>query len=234
MQKDKKSFVLFMDLEDTIDNLSDGQAGKIFKAIFDYQRTGETNLKGTLKTLFLGIKNTLDRNEQKWEEIRKKRSEAGKRHTGNQYTRTKQNEKQTNLEQMEQNGTNGTVSVSGSVNVNDNVSVSVSGSVINNNITTLPTPTLDELRSYCLENGMDDLDYEYFYNYYESNGWVNKNGNPIKNWKSKIKIWYKDDKEHGKLKGQEKKYDTKTIFTERETGRDFQYDEKGNKHYVDN
>lgn len=188
MQKDRKSFVLFLDLKETVDSLSDGQAGKLFKAIFQYQKTGEVNLKGTLNTLFFSIKNQLDRNEKKWEEIKQKRSEAGKRHTGNQYTRAR-------MEQMEQNGTNGTVNVS----VNDNVNVSVSGSVINNTTETPHTPTLEELRSYCLENGMEDFNYEKFYNHYESNGWINKNGSEIKNWKAKVRYWYKDDEQNGKL-----------------------------------
>lgn len=61
------------------------------------------------------------------------------------------------------------------------------------------TPTLDELRSYCLENGMEDFNYEKFYNHYESNGWLNKNGTEIKNWKAKVRYWYKDDEQNGKL-----------------------------------
>ena len=204
MQKDRKSFVLFLDLKDTVDSLSDGQAGKLFKAIFHYQKTGEVNLKGTLNTLFFSIKNQLDRNEKKWEEIKQKRSEAGKRHTGNQYTRAK-------MEQMEQNGTNGTVNVSVNDNVNVNVSVSEKEKkkekkdgtnddflTPTNNVST-HTPTLDELRSYCFENGMEDFNYEKFYNHYESNGWLNRNGTEIKNWKAKVRYWYKDDEQNGKL-----------------------------------
>jgi hypothetical protein len=74
-----------------------------------------------IKLAFIPIKSSLDRNEQKWEETRVKRSEAGKKHTGNQYTRRNK------MEQMEQNGTNGTVNVHVNVNehvpVNDNVNV---------------------------------------------------------------------------------------------------------------
>lgn len=62
------------------------------------------------------------------------------------------------------------------------------------------TPTLSELCSYCRENDMSGFDYENFYNYYESNGWINKNGTPIKNWKAKVNYWYKNDLESGKIK----------------------------------
>lgn len=65
---------------------------------------------------------------------------------------------------------------------------------------TSPPPTLSELRSYCYENNMEDFDYEYFYNYYEATEWIDKNGNQIKNWKNKLRNWYKRDEEKGRLK----------------------------------
>lgn len=61
-------------------------------------------------------------------------------------------------------------------------------------------PTLSELRSYCYENDMGNFDYENFYNYYEANGWLNKNGTEIKNWKAKVNYWYKKDLESGRIK----------------------------------
>lgn len=61
-------------------------------------------------------------------------------------------------------------------------------------------PTLSELRSYCYDNNMGNFDYENFYNYYEANGWLNKNGTEIKNWKAKVNYWYKKDLESGKIK----------------------------------
>ena len=66
--------------------------------------------------------------------------------------------------------------------------------------TTPPTPTLDELRSYCFGNGMQDFDYEKFYNHYQSCGWVDKNGKAIADWKAKVKYWYDEDKKKGRLK----------------------------------
>lgn len=91
------------------------------------------------------------------------------------------------------------------VNVNDNVNDNESereskerDSVLSS--TPSLTPTLSELRSYCYENDMSGFDYDNFYNYYEANGWINKNGTPIKNWKAKVNYWYKKDLETGKIK----------------------------------
>ena len=125
----KDSFILYLEQKAIFDELDNEEAGMLIKAIFEYQSTGESpNLDKSLKLAFIPFKNSLDRNESKWEETKKARSEAGKKHKGNQYTNgTKWNK----MEQMEQNGTNGTVNVH--VNVNDNVNVNDSVSVNDNN-----------------------------------------------------------------------------------------------------
>ena len=53
-------------------------------------------------------------------------------------------------------------------------------------------PTLDEVRAYCNERN-NLVDPEAFIAFYQSNGWkVGKN--PMKNWKSAIITWEKNDK----------------------------------------
>ena len=99
---------------------------------------------------------------------------------------------------------NGVIEETPNVNVNDNVNVNVNENVVvvEDNKTTEQqphTPTFNELRSYCVENGMEDLDYEYVFNYYEDSNWVDTNGNKIKNWKLRVRTWYKNDKKNGKL-----------------------------------
>lgn len=124
----KNSFILYHDQKQVFDELTDEQAGKLIKAIYEYNINGKVKLTGALRLVFIPFKTAFDRNNEKWDETAEKRSEAGKKHTGNQHTRKKQQD----LEQMEQvfqNGTNGTVSVSVSGSVNDNVSVNVNDSV---------------------------------------------------------------------------------------------------------
>lgn len=73
------SFVLYKDFEETINILTDEQAGRIFKAIFEYERTGEIpELDQILKVTFIPIKQSLDRNGNKWAEECNRRKEAGK------------------------------------------------------------------------------------------------------------------------------------------------------------
>ena len=197
MEKGKKSFIMYLDYKEQLEDLSDKELGTLIRAIFQYiEDETEPSFKGKLRIAFKFIRSTLDRDSQKWEDIKKKRSEAGKRHTGNQYTRQKMEQ----MEQMEQNGTNGSVSVNDSVNVNDNVSVSVINNNNDNGTLALDTPTLTQISDYCSEKGYNGFDYEIFYYYYQANGWVDKNGTEIKNWKAKVNYWYKKDLESGRIK----------------------------------
>ena len=217
----KNSFILYYDQKEVVDELDDEQAGKLFKAIYEYNVNKKITLKGALKLVFIPFKTSFDRNDDKWEDTKEKRSEAGKRHTGNQYTRKKEMEQ---MEQVFQNGTNGTVSVSvnGSVSVSDSVSVSV------NNIPDTHTPIFE----YCLftfpnfEKKSLEKSCKKFFNYYKEKKW-----NGVNDWKIKVEQWVEDDIDNGKIKKQEnEKINTKNFY-EDENGI-FKYDSEGVKHYV--
>ena len=78
--EDKKSFVLYTEYEEPISDLSDEEAGKLFKEIFAYVRSGtENNLEGVAKMAFKFIKKDIDINNQKYAETLEKRREAGKK-----------------------------------------------------------------------------------------------------------------------------------------------------------
>ena len=74
----KNSFVLYKDYEELFDRLSDEEAGQLIKAIFDYERSGELpELPRLLEFILLPIKNTLDRDSDKYDKIVEKRRKAG-------------------------------------------------------------------------------------------------------------------------------------------------------------
>lgn len=55
-------------------------------------------------------------------------------------------------------------------------------------------PTVDDFRQYCIEKGyMSELGEKAF-DYYDSAGWKDSKGNPVKNWKQKlIAVWFKPE-----------------------------------------
>lgn len=53
-------------------------------------------------------------------------------------------------------------------------------------------PTIEEIQKYCLEKNYG-IDTQYFYDYYESNGWkVGKNA--MKDWQATIRTWQRRNK----------------------------------------
>jgi hypothetical protein len=50
-------------------------------------------------------------------------------------------------------------------------------------------PTLGEVKIYFSQKGMNELEAEHFYQFYEMKQWISKKGNPHKNWKSLAYGW---------------------------------------------
>lgn len=80
MDKEKISFLMYLDYEEQFSLLSDEELGQLMRAIMQYEKTRNIpELKGVVKMAFSFIKQQLDRDEEKWQEEKKKRSEAGKK-----------------------------------------------------------------------------------------------------------------------------------------------------------
>jgi DNA-binding MarR family transcriptional regulator len=54
-------------------------------------------------------------------------------------------------------------------------------------------PSIEEIRSYCLEKS-SRVDPEQFFNFYESNGWM-VGKNHMKDWRAAVRTWEKREKE---------------------------------------
>lgn len=76
----RDSFVLFTDIKEVVEALTDEQKGVLFQAILDYQTDKEPVIDDPVaKVAFIPIKQSLDRNNRKWEKEKNSRSEAGKK-----------------------------------------------------------------------------------------------------------------------------------------------------------
>lgn len=104
---EKKSFVMYADYQKHIARLSDGDAGKLMKAIFAYVNgSDEVQLSPAADMAFSFIKERIDHDTEKWNAICQKRSEAGKK--SGESRRSKQTRtKRTSVPFVEQKQTNG-------------------------------------------------------------------------------------------------------------------------------
>lgn len=89
MDKDKKSFLIYLDYKEHFDLLTDEQLGMLMRAIMEYESTGkEPKIDGVLKMAFSFIKKQLDRDREKWKEEKNKKSEAGKKGMAKRWAKT--------------------------------------------------------------------------------------------------------------------------------------------------
>lgn len=169
----KNSFVLYTEQKEVIDNLSDEDAGKLFKGIFEYALGNEPEFNNLLKLVFIPIRQQLERNAKKYSEIKEKRRIAGAK-GGKQKVANRANANFAKQSQANQ-----------AVNVNDNVHVNDNDNNIN--IKKIIKPKIEEIKSYCLERN-NSINPIQFFDYYESKGWL-IGKNPMKDWKACIRTW---------------------------------------------
>lgn len=193
--KKRESFVFHRDWFDVISKRDDATRLEVYDAIMEKVFNNSEKALSDLASVVMDfVIPQINRDTQKWVDIREKRSKAGAKHNGNQYvTKLEQNGTNgTSVPTLEQNGTNGTVSVSVSVdNISkDNVILKEKEDTkvsIKKNNKIFVKPTIEEIDAYVKEKGYH-IDAESFFNFYESKGWV-VGKSPMKNWKSACGTW---------------------------------------------
>ena len=106
----KDSFILYTEQKAVIDKLTDEQAGKIIKAIYEYVETEKMpKLDSMLDIIIIPFKQNLDRNREKYNKISEIRAKAGAK-----------GGKQKKQMQTKESKCNDNENVNVNVNVNDN------------------------------------------------------------------------------------------------------------------
>lgn len=171
MAKDKKSFVLYCDIIHTIEQLSDEQAGHLFKHVLYYVNDLNPDTDNVItKIAFEPIKQQLKRDLVRYEKIRQRNSlSARMRWDANACERIPNDAKNADNDNDNDNDIN----------------------IVLDQKTKKPKrfikPPVDDVRQYMAELSMNDMSQR-FVDYYESNGWkVGKN--PMKDWKAAVRTW---------------------------------------------
>jgi hypothetical protein len=167
MATDKKSFLLYCDLIHTVEQLTDEQAGHLFKHILRYVNDEEPQTENVITRIaFEPIKQSLKRDLQKYEDIRKRNQDNARK-------------------RWDATASSG---IPNHTKNADSVSVSVSGSVKGKKeIKGFVKPTIEQLKEYMSEQGMNDI-AENWLNHYEANGWM-VGKNKMKDWKASVRTW---------------------------------------------
>lgn len=177
--KRKKSFVLHIDSLDILDDLEDEQVANLFRAIKAFQNDEEPELDAMTKLVFLPFKNQFIRDNDKYEETRKRRAEAGSK-GGKAKVANASKTKQKVAKQANQ------ANLADSDSKSDSDSDSDSKSKKERSSRFTP-PTLEQVQAYCFERN-NFVDPQSFINHYESNGWM-RGKTKIKDWKACVRTW---------------------------------------------
>lgn len=177
MADNKKSFVLYADLIHTIKKMPEDKAGKLFVTILEYVNDENPTVDDMVVDLvFEPIKRQLKRDLVKYEDKRKKWSDAGKRSA-------EVKKAQRTLTNVAKRSTESTV--------NDTVNVTVNDSIKKEKV--FSPPTLKEFMVF-VKSELNEQEYiskrEKLirkHKAWELDGWINGRTNKkIKNWKTTI------------------------------------------------
>ena len=229
---EKKSFVLYCDTIEQWEMLSNEQAGQLIKALLKYGNSGDrlNSDDDAITMAFSFISSQIDRDREKWENAREKRSKFMKEKW--------QKEKSTIVDYSRTgvtvtgtvNGTgtgtvNGTGTVTGINNINVINNKSNRESIGGQNPPHSPTkrfkkPTLEAMKAYCEERG-NVINADKFYDYYESNGWI-VGRTKMKDWKAAVRRWEQTEYDNSS------NTNTEPELTQGEDG--FFYDKNGDRY----
>ena len=134
--------------------------------------------EGTLEqALWIKIARRIDQEREKYESIKIKRAEAGKKHKGNQHKQeTEKKEMQKAQEKKEKEEKTEKLPK-------------------NKKVQTFEKPTVEEIQAYCIER-KNGVDARSFFDFYESKGW--KVGTAkMKDWKASVRTWEQRKKTEG-------------------------------------
>jgi len=182
MAQNKKSFVLYSDVQGLINKLPDEVAGRLFKHIFAYVND-ENPISDDilLNVAFEPIKMQLKRDLVKWENQIEQRRQAG--------IKSAESRKR-NATTVNERSISSTDNVNVNVNVNDTVNVNEN----KKRVKAFSPPTLLEVQDYFFENGYTKESGLKSFNYYNTAQWKDSTGKQVKNWKQKmIAVWFKDE-----------------------------------------
>ena len=170
-----KYLKIFTDFLDVVEPLGDSAAGRLFKAMLRYAMDGTVPvLKGKEGVAWTVARQHMDREAEVYEKKVKhlKRGNVPvteKKGSVSEQDKEKDNDKDKDKDKYIYMGGKPPEAPAPKAHIY------------------IQPPSLEEIRSYCQERG-NQVDPEYFYHYYQSNGWrVGKN--PMRDWKAAVCAW---------------------------------------------
>ena len=168
-----KYLKVFTDFLEVAEGLSDGALARLFRAMLRYALDGtEPQMKSSERALWTVARQNIDRETEAYES-KVKHLQRGRSSVSKTTRSVSEEDKDKEKEKDKDND-------------KDNDSLSSTEPRLTAEERE-KKPSLEEVMSFSQEAGLN-VDVQYFYNYYEANGWyIGKR--PIRDWKAALKAW---------------------------------------------
>lgn len=206
---DMKYLPLFYSYEEALSSLTDEQFGRVIRAALAYMQSGTEPQLEPIEALAFGIiKRDAERSAGKYEALCEKNRQNIQKRWENRIPpnttvydgiRTNTSEYETIPTDTKNTKDKGQrIKDKGKTSSNDvcaesseEASTPPKSKPKKKEYAPLPPPTVDEVRAYCNEKGITNVNPEYFVQYYEAAipPWTKLNGEPVKNWKLTVVTW---------------------------------------------
>ena len=185
---ERNSFIFFFSWAKVLNRCTKEIRLEVYDAVVDYAESGTLpELKPMAQMAFEFIKEDIDRNNERYDDMVEKRKEAGRK--GAEATNRQKSAKSANAEFAEQNQQKS--AKVGKIGYNDNVNDNVNDSLFVREYEPSQTERENFLKillfEKCLIKPAEELDR--FLAHYTKTGWVDKNGNKIVSKDAALKAW---------------------------------------------
>ena len=186
----KEYIPLFLDFNETTQDLTDDECGRLVRAIVDYANGGnyEERLTGAEKIAFRFLKGHVDRNQA----ISEARAKAGANRSKNEQNETNGNKPEqngTNENKPERNEANSLTKTKTKTETNTKTEIERENKPEQKRFV---PPSAEDVAAYCRER-KNNVDAERFVDFYASKGW-RVGAQPMRDWKACVRTWEKRDK----------------------------------------
>lgn len=187
---EKPGIVIYWDIFDMLERTKGDQTKRLLKAIRNFGQYGEIpNFEDDdgLNFVWPTIEQKIIADGERYEEIKQKRAEAGRK--GGQARANKLKQKQANEanasfdKQIKPNTKTETNTDTDTKTYTNTESVKA----VKPPRTRFIPPSVEEVRTYCMERG-NSVDPKRFVDYYTSNGWM-AGRNKMRDWKAAVRTW---------------------------------------------
>lgn len=175
-------FIIYESWSTLIANLPTEQAGVLIQALCARQLGQEREIADpTVKAIYLMIVEKMDEDQANYTKKAEQKREAASEAAKARWSR----------------GRKAKASTAENAKIDTDTCSSNESTKENASDTVVTHPSIDEIRSFAMDEGMSDFNADAFYNFYESKGW-RVGGDVMTDWRSTVRCWYaRDQKKKG-------------------------------------